>query len=833
MQPTPVQTTSVPRQVPPQGLDLDGKGAGGDDDYLAATTHAPVEVETSFSQHPAASADPYALVRQALRGRYRLIVALTLVGAMAGAVGGWKLGRPLFRGQAQIRIAYETPKVVTDSDVSKLSGPLELMMKGQEQSVTSRPVVERALRDPSWREAHPATAAFDVRQFQSQLAAQRVSGSDHLRVMFSDYDPTVASAGANAVVQAYIDNYKAKEAAIGGERDKKLGHRAGDLQARIAEITRQVKAISQEFGVADIDALYDITERRVAVLEAKAVDVQTLSSVAGSGRAGQLQGGEGRAPAVGAGGDREDATTTAGEITPFKAATPAEIAAGGNEIMRQYLADRDRLELELEDATTIRRLGEAHPEVRRLTKLHQKSADRVDAYANEYNKTQALLARYPDAVTRENPAALAGRPSELIRADLTLITRLRDDAKDTLIALAPKRQEVRQLKAEADQLRTALATVKGRQDTLEIESLPDHRIEVVEMSAVPDEPFKDPRKQYAAAGIVAGGGLPAALVVLFGLLNRRFRFSDEAESRLSRSAPLLGILPSLPHRMTDPEQAAGAAQCVHQIRVLLQVGGGGHQRRRRGVYLMTSTTPGEGKTSLAVSLGLSFAAAGSRTLVIDCDLIAQRITRGFNLAGQPGLRDALAAGTVRGFVKKTACGLWVTPVGTADVLDACAVSSNDMKRLLADARRYFDTIIIDSGPILGSVEATTVAPQADGVIFAVSRGQEPTLVEKALRHLESLGAPIAGFVFNRAERRDFNRSAHASSLRSIPSSSIPTRSLVTDSEACGAFGPLVQSVVSLLPSSRQFAEPQAGQRPQGAAKAATASEADVEEAVGA
>ena len=167
----------------------------------------------------------------------------------------------------------------------------------------------------------------------------------------------------------------------------------------------------------------------------------------------------------------------------------------------------------------------------------------------------------------------------------------------------------------------------------------------------------------------------------------------------------------------------------------------------------------------------------------------------------------MAAGTVRGFVRKTASGLWVTPVGTADALDACAVSLTDMNRLLADARRYFDTIIIDSGPVLGSVEATTVAPQADGVIFAVSRGQQPTLVEKALKHLESVGAPIAGFVFNRAEAKDFSRSAHASSLRSIPSSSIPTRLLATDSQACGMFGPLVQSVVTLLPAARQFAEP--------------------------
>jgi Mrp family chromosome partitioning ATPase len=307
-------------------------------------------------------------------------------------------------------------------------------------------------------------------------------------------------------------------------------------------------------------------------------------------------------------------------------------------------------------------------------------------------------------------------------------------------------------------------------------------------------------------GAAAGAGVPAALVVLLGVVLRRYRFSDEAEQQLAGSVPLLGILPSLPERLIDPEQAAAAAHCVHQIRVMLEVGGG-NGRRRRGVYLTTSTTPGEGKTSLTMSLGLSFATSGSRTLVMDCDVVGQRLTRASKLSGAPGLLDALNTGSVRGFARKTASGVWVMPVGTADVLDAVAISASQFQRLLADARRYFDIVIIDSGPVLGSVEATTIAPEVDGVIFAVSRGQEPQLVEKAMRHLQSIGATMVGFVFNRATRKDFARSAHASSLRSIPAESIPTRSLIADTENLGRFGPLVQAVVSLLPASREWVEP--------------------------
>jgi hypothetical protein len=73
-------------------------------------------------------------------------------------------------------------------------------------------------------------------------------------------------------------------------------------------------------------------------------------------------------------------------------------------------------------------------------------------------------------------------------------------------------------------------------------------------------------------------------------------------------------------------------------------------------------------------------------------------------------------------------------------------------------------------------------------------------VEKGLKHLDSIGADVAGFVFNRARARDFARSAHASSLRSISSDAVPVREFT--SEAYSRFGPLVQCVVSLLPVAR-------------------------------
>src|SRR2546428_4209035 len=106
-----------------------------------------------------------------------------------------------------------------------------MIMKGQEQNVSSRPIVQMALQDPAWLSAR-ATAGFDPRQFQLQLAAQRVGGSDHLRIMFTDRNPVTATAGVNAAVRAYVSDFKSKAAQIESDRGSKLSDGVSDLTGR-------------------------------------------------------------------------------------------------------------------------------------------------------------------------------------------------------------------------------------------------------------------------------------------------------------------------------------------------------------------------------------------------------------------------------------------------------------------------------------------------------------------------------------------------------------------------------------------------------------------------
>ncbi|MDP6057335.1 MAG: hypothetical protein QGH33_00520, partial [Pirellulaceae bacterium] len=297
-----------------------------------------------------------------------------------------------------------------------------------------------------------------------------------------------------------------------------------------------------------------------------------------------------------------------------------------------------------------------------------------------------------------------------------------------------------------------------------------------------------------------------------GTLDRRFRSSDDALDRIG-PVRLLGILPGLPEDLSDPDHAKIAGHCLHHIRTMLQIES---NRAGQRVFAITSPTSGTGKTSLTMALGLSFAASGSPTLLVDCDLanggltrrlqaiIRRRIgqilerqglitsqqldealrrveTSGKRLGetlidlgvldeedvahalalqeeARVGLLDALDGEQFDHCVVETSTpGLSILPIGGAKSHDMNRLSPTTVRRVIEAARHQFDTILFDSGPVPGTMEASIVAAEADEVVVIVARGEQRPQAEKAIAFLNSIGARVAGLVFNRAETRDVER----------------------------------------------------------------------------
>jgi exopolysaccharide transport family protein len=168
------------------------------------------------------------------------------------------------------------------------------------------------------------------------------------------------------------------------------------------------------------------------------------------------------------------------------------------------------------------------------------------------------------------------------------------------------------------------------------------------------------------------------------------------------------------------------------------------------VIQVTSARPGEGKTTIAVSLAISAASAGQKVVLVDADLRHPAVSRFFKLDRESGLVDLLTgAGTtdkVLRFYKDLK--LTIIPAGSKSLNPPDLLGSDRMKSLVSHLRETFDYVVVDTPPIGPVVDAVILANLADKTIFVVEWASTPReLVEAAIQQA-STAKRVAGVVFN-------------------------------------------------------------------------------------
>jgi Mrp family chromosome partitioning ATPase len=435
--------------------------------------------------------------------------------------------------------------------------------------------------------------------------------------------------------------------------------------------------------------------------------------------------------------------------------------------------------------------------------------------------------------TPQNPSATAPNSTEsggnngrltlteandMLGALRDLRTKLGGETKD----LQDKATQARTIAANLQTAQQELDTVTSTKHKLEFEGVSSGRTEVISPGDKPMRPDKDRRIPAAVAAGLGGLALGLGLFALIGLFDRRLRSIADARESLNGSKRILGILPALPKNLTGPDQVSAVAFAVHHIRTLLQLGG---SDTRGTSFAITSAAPQDGKTSLTMALGMSYAASGAKTLLIDSDVIGAGLSSrmgavlrprlGSILAGkglvsggqiEAGLAEARQTGSrigkalvslgfiqpadkTQALAEQAAAGmgfldmldgqpladctldagspnLSVMPVGNLGINHVGRISVDAVRRIIADARQKYDIVLFDTGPLLGSLEAGIVAASVDQVIVTVARGQQIPLLDQTFRRLDELEARVAGIVFNRARIKDIERSGYASSIAS-------------------------------------------------------------------
>lgn len=167
--------------------------------------------------------------------------------------------------------------------------------------------------------------------------------------------------------------------------------------------------------------------------------------------------------------------------------------------------------------------------------------------------------------------------------------------------------------------------------------------------------------------------------------------------------------------------------------------------------LVTSSTPGEGKSTNAANIGVVFAQEGKRVLIVDADLRKPTLHHTFKVFNTVGLSSVLARREVfyNAIQETSVKGVSVIPSGPIPPNPAELLSSKTMEAFIIDVKKDYDIIIFDSPPLLAVADAQILSNKCDGTLLIVNSGNvEKEAVLKAKALLTAAQAKILGVVLN-------------------------------------------------------------------------------------
>jgi capsular exopolysaccharide synthesis family protein len=167
--------------------------------------------------------------------------------------------------------------------------------------------------------------------------------------------------------------------------------------------------------------------------------------------------------------------------------------------------------------------------------------------------------------------------------------------------------------------------------------------------------------------------------------------------------------------------------------------------------MLTSASPAEGKTTIAVYLAITHAQQKHKTLLIDGDLRRPGVHTKLGLTPESGLAAALMNGLCwreKLIQPEAVPGLYVLPAGPSSRRCADLIGAN-LKHILAQAETEYDLVIVDAPPILGFPEPLQMAAAVDGVVMVAVAGEtNRKAMESALATLRRVRANVLGLVLN-------------------------------------------------------------------------------------
>jgi capsular exopolysaccharide synthesis family protein len=279
-------------------------------------------------------------------------------------------------------------------------------------------------------------------------------------------------------------------------------------------------------------------------------------------------------------------------------------------------------------------------------------------------------------------------------------------------------------------------------------------------------PIKPNKPLLVILAFVATFGFGLVIAFVLDALNDTFKTASDIENKLSQR--MLGLLPLVVLKKNaalmlhyffegDSNKFSESVRTLRTSFVLTQLD------KASKVVEITSTVPGEGKTTTATNLAFSLAQV-EKTILIDADMRKPSICKRFNIPlYHPGLSN-LITGTEQFadcIYQDEKSGLTVMPCGQIPSNPLELLLSPKFAVILAHLKKSYDRIIIDTPPVQAVSDSLVIAQQSDAVIYVVkSDDTRIGAVQDGIGRLINLNANIAGVVLNKVDTKKMAASEH-------------------------------------------------------------------------
>jgi capsular exopolysaccharide synthesis family protein len=554
-----------------------------------------------------------------------------------------------------------------------------------------------------------------VHSFLGNLSVDPIGLSTAMNVTYVSQDPVKAQRIANAIADEYVEDQLDAKFDATQKATQWLGGRISELSRKAQEADAAVQRYKAEHNIttnatggsvidqqtADINSQLVLSKTNLAEKQAAYAN---LISLARAGRAA------------------DSAAAMASPVISALRAQESEIARQLADLSSKYLPGHPKiLDLQAQKQNIEAKIGE---EVQRI----------VDS------------ARADVAVASAHVASLQSSLGQLEGQGAT-----QNQAEVGLMALQSAATSARSM------YEAFLGRLNQTQDQQGIQT-PDAR--VISVASLPSSP-SSPQKRLLV-GLAIPAGLILGLMLAFGAerLDSGFRTGQQVEGLLQQ--PVLAMVPEVkddhdPSNLIVDKPMSSFAEAIRGLQLGISLS---NVDRQPKVIVVTSSVPGEGKTTVAISLARMAAHAGLKAIVMDGDLRRPNVAKTFGVETSTyGLIEAVLGQVPldQCFGKDPKSDAFIlpclgTPANPADILGSHAMST-----LVSSLSQTFDLVVIDSAPMLPVNDTKILSRLSDAVLFVVRWEKTPReAAANALRLLNGVRAQVAGVALTRTDSERFN-----------------------------------------------------------------------------